>query len=461
MLRNSIRKHRRLVVAAAVIGAFFLAWIAYSGLGQFTADRSYRAAAREADRLDPGWREGIQESSTEPLPDDRNSASLVFSARENIPRGWSALLGAWPPMKLDPAAPLPSELLTVLRKRRDDAAAGLADARALADRPQGRFPEWKVEVPRGVPISRQKVETVAGLLYLDALVRIQEGDLGGAATDIRAMVNAGRSLGDEPSLAAQAGRVNAVVPAVATLERLLAQGQLPGPVLADLQMLLVDEAKHPLALVSLRGDRAADEKLNEKVRTGRAGVTALFESPGGFPPGFIYSWRTIRANQAQLLAENTRLVELAKLPAEQQGPALLRYQDAFWVHWNNTSILDKIYILPFHDLFRGSLVTGSWQARHRTSLHLAILALAGERFRLDHGRWPESPAELIPSYLSAVPYDPYSNGPMRWKRDGTGLVVYSVGRNGTDDGGLWLRGDPYAYGQDEGFRLDDPRDRKQ
>ena len=416
-----------------------------------------RAAAREADRLDPGWREGIRNPRRNRSPMTGTRRAWSSPPGRTFPR-LVALSGAWPPMKLDPATPLPSELLTVLRKRRDDAAAGLADARALADRPQGRFPEWKVEVPRGVPISRQKVETVAGLLYLDALVRIQEGPGRGRHRHPRG--NAGRSLGDEPSLAAQAGRVNAVVPAVATLEHLLAQGQLPGPVLADLQMLLVDEARaSPGAGLAQRrsgGGREAQRESTHRTRWRHCSVRVSRRVPARF----IYSWHTIRANQAQLLAENTRLVELAKLPAEQQL-ALLRYQDAFWVHWNNTSILDKIYILPFHDLFRGSLVTGSWQARHRTSLHLAILALAGERFRLDHGRWPESPAELIPSYLSAVPYDPYSNGPMRWKRDGTGLVVYSVGRNGTDDGGLWLRGDPYAYGQDEGFRLDDPRDRKQ
>ena len=163
MLRNSIRKHRRLVVAAAVIGAFFLAWIAYSGLGQFTADRSYRAAAREADRLDPGWRVGIPGSSKRnrsPMTGTRRAWSSppgrTFPAAAGRPCS-----GAWPPMKLDPAAPLPSELLTVLRKHRDDAAAGLADPEKK-DQPEGRFPEWKVEVPRGVPISRQKVDSRRG-----------------------------------------------------------------------------------------------------------------------------------------------------------------------------------------------------------------------------------------------------------------------------------------------------------
>ncbi len=125
--------------------------------------------------------------------------------------------------------------------------------RKLADRPRGRFPNWRVEVPRSVPRSRQQVEMVSQLLYIDALIRIEEGDLAGAGGEVKAMINAGRALGDEPLLAAQAGRVRAVETAVATLERLLAHGELTGTELAGLQKLLEDEARHPLALVSLRG----------------------------------------------------------------------------------------------------------------------------------------------------------------------------------------------------------------
>jgi hypothetical protein len=211
----------------------------------------------------------------------------------------------------------------------------------------------------------------------------------------------------------------------------------------------------------LRGDRAAEEKLNEQVRAGEVGVSALFESsPSGTPPGFLYSWRTLRENQSRLLEENTRLVEIAKLPAEQQGPAFRRFQNDYGEEWNQRDILGRLSVFPFHDFFSGSLVAGAWQSRHRVNLNLAILALASERFRLDHGRWPAAAAELVPNYLSSVPYDPYSGGPLHWKRDEHGLPIYSVGPNGKDDGGVWPRGNPYSYNQDEGFRLDDLKQRE-
>ncbi len=197
------------------------------------------------------------------------------------------------------------------------------------------------------------------------------------------------------------------------------------------------------------------EKLNEQVRAGEVGISALFE--GGSPPAFLYSWRTLRENQARLLEENSRLIEITRIPAEQQGPAFRRYQDIHYQEWEQDDLLSRIYILPFHELFLGPLNSGTWQSRHRVNLNLAILALASERFRLDHGRWPDAPAELVPAYLSSVPYDPYSGGPLNWKRDEHSLIIYSVGLNGKDDGGVWPRGNPYWYNQDLGFRLEDPK----
>jgi hypothetical protein len=449
------RRHRRLVTVSVAL-TVILAWFVSDWLSRSRTERRYQDVVQQVDRHDPTWRDGISASLTA-IPDEANSALLIVAAMDKIPVGWSALRGQWPPLPLDPGKPLPAELLAELRLRRDDSEGALAAARTLSDRPRGRFPGWKLEVPRAVPRSRKMVETVFGLLYLDALIRIEEKDFEGAAIDIRAMICAGRAIDREPSLAAQAGRVNAMVPAVATLERLLAHGQLPGPVLASLQKLLEDEATHPLALISLRGGRAAQEMLNERVRAGDVGASALFESTGTAHLSIMLSWRTLRENQARLLEENSRLVEMCQLPAEQQGPAFQRYQDTHAQEWNDHDILGRIYALPFHELLRPN--AGAWQSRHRVNLNLAILALANERFRLDHGRWPDAPAELVPTYLSSVPYDPYSGGPLHWKRDEHGLTLYSVGPNGKDDGGIWPRGNPYSYNQDEGFRLDDPGSR--
>jgi hypothetical protein len=306
-------------------------------------------------------------------------------------------------------------------------------------------------------ISGHPCASSAGLLDLDDLIRIQENDLAGAVIDVRAMINAGRSLAEDPSLAVQAGRANVAIAAVATLERILAQGQLAAPVLLELQALMEDEAKHPLALVALRGDRAAEDALMERVRNQRIGVPALFD--GGAPPAFLYSWRTLRENQARLLEENTRLAELARRPEPELAQALLAVEHEYYDRWNDANWLTRFYAFPFHSLYSLTVHAAGWQARHRACLDLGIVGLASERFRLDHGRWPQSAGELVPSYLTGIPYDPYGKGPIQWKLSGTGLSIYSVCPNEIDDGGTWVRGNPHALTKDMGFRLDPPVDR--
>lgn len=64
------------------------------------------------------------------------------------------------------------------------------------------------------------------------------------------------------------------------------------------------------------------------------------------------------------------------------------------------------------------------------------IALAAERYRLDHGRFPAQLDELVPDYLDALPVDPVDEKPMRYLTDEDGAVVYSVGQDGVDDGGM-------------------------
>ncbi len=64
-------------------------------------------------------------------------------------------------------------------------------------------------------------------------------------------------------------------------------------------------------------------------------------------------------------------------------------------------------------------------------------ALAIERHRLAHeGRMPWSLEELVPAYLPAVPHDLFDNQPLRFNLLPIGYVLYSLGADGVDDGGL-------------------------
>jgi hypothetical protein len=89
-----------------------------------------------------------------------------------------------------------------------------------------------------------------------------------------------------------------------------------------------------------------------------------------------------------------------------------------------------------------------------------VAALAVERFRLARGRWPESLADVVPEVLAAVPADPFDGQPLRYRRTAGGVVIYSIGPDGADDGGTF-RYDPPRSGPDVGCVLRDAGRRRQ
>ncbi len=108
-------------------------------------------------------------------------------------------------------------------------------------------------------------------------------------------------------------------------------------------------------------------------------------------------------------------------------------------------ILNLNYYLP---------AAGMNLAIRRTS----ITALATERYRRAHdGDAPGSLDALVPDYLAAVPQDPFSGQPLRYRRTADSYIVYSVDVNRIDDGGVL-----YGFGSGSTARMrraDDPSPR--
>lgn len=79
----------------------------------------------------------------------------------------------------------------------------------------------------------------------------------------------------------------------------------------------------------------------------------------------------------------------------------------------------------------------------RASREAACAAIAAELCRRATGAWPTSAAELTPFNRGVAPTDPWIDAPIRMSRDGDGFRMWSVGRNGLDDGGNpFLAGSP-------------------
>jgi hypothetical protein len=64
-----------------------------------------------------------------------------------------------------------------------------------------------------------------------------------------------------------------------------------------------------------------------------------------------------------------------------------------------------------------------------------FVGIAAERHRLKTGRFPAQLTELVPEYLRAAPLDPFGGQPLHLITQGDDILIYSVGRDGKDDGG--------------------------
>ena len=70
-------------------------------------------------------------------------------------------------------------------------------------------------------------------------------------------------------------------------------------------------------------------------------------------------------------------------------------------------------------------------------MDLARVAIALERYRLARGEYPESLDVLTPQFMKQIPHDIINGQPLHYRRTADGqFVLYSVGWNETDDGGV-------------------------
>ena len=69
------------------------------------------------------------------------------------------------------------------------------------------------------------------------------------------------------------------------------------------------------------------------------------------------------------------------------------------------------------------------------SIRLAKVAVALAAWKAEKGEYPEELSEVAPEYVKKLPQDICADGPLTYRRVAKGYLLYSIGRNMTDDGG--------------------------
>lgn len=144
----------------------------------------------------------------------------------------------------------------------------------------------------------------------------------------------------------------------------------------------------------------------------------------------------------QLLDRWADRVAATRLPMREQLAAIATNQSKGFQIWasqtNFASRVRKCWDVDYTLLLATDAKTVplfNANAEKLAGLANAQAAVAIERWRLAHpDRLPDTLAELVPAYLTAVPLDPYDGQPVRYKKLPVGYVVYSVGLGWTDQG---------------------------
>ncbi|GEM_PF-594747 len=90
-------------------------------------------------------------------------------------------------------------------------------------------------------------------------------------------------------------------------------------------------------------------------------------------------------------------------------------------------------------------------AKNQTLVNEALVVCALERHRLAHGQYPETLAALSPRLLEKTPPDPIGGQPLKYQCAAHGqFLLYSVGWNEKDDGGIAGRKDANGFDADQG-----------
>jgi hypothetical protein len=424
---------RGLVLAFLVI--FLVLFVLVSGVRVYmnrVGTGELAAVSARLDAEEPGWRlEAIEPARRQAAPPpERNSAPLVLKVADLVTpehtKAWNTWRGSeeWTTRALSPNLP-GEKVRDGMLAQKDSTAAARLLARDLRRFPTGFYPLVIDQNPYMTLLPHvQKARDVAALLEYDALLAAVEQDADGAIASVHAALNVGRSIGDEPLLISQLVRIACGRVSTQSAIQVLAWGE-PKNGLTELQAAYRAEADTPFVLYGLRGERAMLHRTFESLESGRITADGLavlgLQKPGPAQRGVFYLYKAqLPGDHAKALEIVTAYIAAAKLPHPEQQAAFAAIPIPPGPPEDFRYIITRLLVPACQQVAAAGL-------KARAELLCASAAIACERFRQKHGRWPdrldEIPAEILPD----VPLDPYTGRPLHYQRFEDGIAVYSVG----------------------------------
>jgi hypothetical protein len=302
----------------------------------------------------------------------------------------------------------------------------------------------------------------ARLINLSVILHGEDGDPHAGVSSVLDGLALAKPIAEEPLLISSmvAFAVDSIT--LAGAQRLLARTEPAGEDLVTLQKQFEASAEALSIRAGLAGEMASMSEVFRMLEEGRAPGTTSFDLPDGTKESAgstrlnrLAAWffkNDMKGANAEMIRMLMKLISAAEKPT----PDVLGkpYEAALG---SQLAASKYRFTIMARLLVPGDLSAIRQCEIARAKLRSAAACVAAERFRNDNGAWPSSLDALVPQYLTSVPVDPFTGKPLIYRVRDDGIVVYSAGANGTDDGGksLLIKPDESDTGDydDRGFRI--------
>ncbi len=326
----------------------------------------------------------------------------------------------------DPTGAQPSEpLLDMLRSEAENHAKGLQtilNAPPLAD---GCYPLKPAPIPWALLLPHcEKARLATILCGHAALLHTATGQPDEVAPCLLAGFGLASSFGRKPLLVEELVRFAADAITLQAVEHSLSLCELAP---RDLQALRVrmERERGDLSLdAAMVFERTAGHFTFEEM-IGKGDLKAAVESTSLWYR-FLPGWR-----QKDELSYDSVMDSVERAMALPPRQALRARDDSIpsIETLSPPPVLSAMLLPPGHHVLKSMICS-------KVQLSVACAALAVEQYRLKNGHWPDSLDRLVPGYLDAVPEDPFGTGKVRYKHTDTGVMLYSIGPDDKDQGGI-------------------------
>jgi hypothetical protein len=279
--------------------------------------------------------------------------------------------------------------------------------------------------------STQRARNVARLMLLRTRVAVERGNAEEAVESTEANLALARAIDHQPTIVDHLLRIAIIGIATSDVEFLLDRSELSEEQLARLQRRLQAVEIRSGFTTSLLGERGIGYHEFHQFPSGTAPRIATAAQP-------MAGGKLTRPADCRFYLEMLQeYIDASRQPFPKSINASKQIAARVQTVGHSTNPLERMRYVLSMEVVPGTEAAVTASARGQAMRDLTLVAIAARRYQLKHGEFPRD-LQALSEFLEIAPIDPYDGQPLRLIRKDGELVLYSVGQDGRDDGGLEL-----------------------